>query len=689
MEITLTKEESELFDLLLGSLAYRKKKSIIRVAGGWVRDKVLKKESPDIDVALDDQTGVEFANGVNEYLAHLGQQTRTVAIIMANPDQSKHLETATLKVLGFDLDCVHLRAECYTDSRIPEIVAGTAFDDAQRRDFTINALFYNINTKCVEDLTGRGIQDLKSGTIRTPISPFITFQEDPLRVLRAVRFASRYGFQLTDELVAAAQSPDIKQALLSKISKERIYKECDGMIQRATAEKTCCPANAIMLLQELDIIDAVLPAQQTYKQHAEAAIAAAIAAANAKPVGGKKKRSATDDSLPLPQPPTAAAAATDDTIGLDNNTYGKSAPPPRGYDDNAMPISDYWYCEGVETACWLNVLLRGRGLLGLWPSKLGIVPPVGMTWASTIPGSALRLPEFQAEHAKLAYWAAVMTPLATANVMVKEKTHMRDVAISTVLLRDGLKVDLATVKGVQTLLDGMVAFNKHIDDCKLLIIQQEEGTMTTTTTTSSSSSSGSCSSSSSFAFESEWIQAVDTFGCILRNCKSLWRDALLLACAQRLALNSANSLQQTVDERWAFQDVDISPVQQQLIMSFIEIEHLIDTGMNMDGIWEMKPLMNGSELVKTFNLPKGPIIGHVMESMLIWQIRRRSRYITSSSTEAAAGICSSGSRCIDTSTTEEDLSEFTAYMHEHLPKLLSGASAADVAKETAAVYTTK
>ena len=82
----------------------------------------------------------------------------SVGVIKSNPDQSKHLETATLRVMGFELDFVNLRAEEYTDTRIPVMRIGTALEDAMRRDLTINALFYNLNRRTVEDFTGQGIQ---------------------------------------------------------------------------------------------------------------------------------------------------------------------------------------------------------------------------------------------------------------------------------------------------------------------------------------------------------------------------------------------------------------------------------------------------------------------------------------------------------------------------------------------------
>ena len=87
---------------------------------------------------------------------------------------------------------------------------GTPEQDAFRRDFTINSLFYNINTKEVEDYTGKGIEDMKLGVIRTPLAAKETFVDDPLRVLRAIRFASRFGFALDESLVEAASDDKVR-----------------------------------------------------------------------------------------------------------------------------------------------------------------------------------------------------------------------------------------------------------------------------------------------------------------------------------------------------------------------------------------------------------------------------------------------------------------------------------------------
>ncbi|KAJ8551178.1 hypothetical protein K7X08_000548 [Anisodus acutangulus] len=229
--IVLTEKEEEIFKRLIEVVEHYNLGTQLRVAGGWVRDKLLGKDCYDIDIALDNMYGREFCEKVNEYLSASGEETHGVGVIQCNPDQSKHLETARMRLSDVWIDFVNLRAEDYSEnSRIPTMKFGTAKQDADRRDLTINSLFYNINTRSVEDFTDRGIADLKSGKIVTPLPPKQTFLDDPLRVLRAIRFGARFGFILDEELKKAAADEDVRVAIADKISRERIGHEIDLMI---------------------------------------------------------------------------------------------------------------------------------------------------------------------------------------------------------------------------------------------------------------------------------------------------------------------------------------------------------------------------------------------------------------------------------------------------------------------------
>ncbi|XP_029152054.1 tRNA nucleotidyltransferase cca2 isoform X3 [Arachis hypogaea] len=240
-KIELSDIERRIFDRLLASLRHFNLQTQVRVAGGWVRDKLLAKDCYDIDIALDNMMGTEFAHKVKEYLVSIGEgkDVRGDGKIKSNPDRSKHLETATMRWLDMQIDFVNLRSEEYIkNSRIPSKQSfGTPEEDACRRDLTINSLFYNIHTDSVEDYTKRGISDLKSGRIVTPLPPKATFLDDPLRVLRAIRFGVRFEFTLDEDLKVAAACDDVKDALAAKVSKERIGKEVDLMISGNQAVK--------------------------------------------------------------------------------------------------------------------------------------------------------------------------------------------------------------------------------------------------------------------------------------------------------------------------------------------------------------------------------------------------------------------------------------------------------------------
>ena len=195
MSISLTEQESSLFSFLLETLEENGRSTVIRVAGGWVRDKLLGKESNDIDIALDDMMGKDFAEMINDKINNLRiaqdsnyQPRNRVRVIKANVEKSKNMEVAMIKVQGIMLDITNLRNAEYT--------IGTPLEDAMMRDVTINSLFFNVNESKVEDFTGKGFSDLMAGRIQTPSDPVWTFKDDAVRLLRAIRFSSRFQFEI-------------------------------------------------------------------------------------------------------------------------------------------------------------------------------------------------------------------------------------------------------------------------------------------------------------------------------------------------------------------------------------------------------------------------------------------------------------------------------------------------------------
>ncbi|CAK4705381.1 unnamed protein product [Aphanomyces euteiches] len=256
-KIDLTPAEEKLFEVLQFIRKKYAPKATLRVAGGWVRDKMLGIPSDDIDIALDTMTGEAFVKKILHFQNTAGVPAKGFYIVKKNAEQSKHLSCAAIKLLGHELDFVHLRNESYSDptSRIPTLseTLATPKEDAMRRDITINALFYNLSTRSIEDFTGKGLIDLDRGVIRTPLAPMETFLDDPLRVLRAVRFAAQYDFKLDSALRQAIQSERVQEALTKKVTRERIGIEVRKMLSGAN------PHQAITLLNQARLEAIVFP----------------------------------------------------------------------------------------------------------------------------------------------------------------------------------------------------------------------------------------------------------------------------------------------------------------------------------------------------------------------------------------------------------------------------------------------
>lgn len=252
-EINLTPDEKELFDTIRQIVGKVSPGTTLRVAGGWVRDKLLGKESDDIDFMVDNVSGEKIARLITKELGLEGPH-----IVEANPDASKHLETAGVKIpvssgVEFDLDFAMARQEVYSeDSRIPEIKPATPEEDAFRRDLTINSLFYNIMTGELEDFTGSGLSDLENNVIRTPLNPNKTFSDDPLRIFRTIRFVSRYNGHLDSSTLVAMSNPDLHEQIQKKVSKERIEQELTKTLKGPN------PVVALRLLKETGIFESIM-----------------------------------------------------------------------------------------------------------------------------------------------------------------------------------------------------------------------------------------------------------------------------------------------------------------------------------------------------------------------------------------------------------------------------------------------
>jgi poly(A) polymerase len=187
------------------------------LVGGIVRDRVLGlPREEDIDIVLEGDATA------------LAQFLFDARIADHPPVVYSRFGTAMVSIGGRQVELVGARSESYApESRKPEVALATLEQDVLRRDFTINTLLENLHTAEVLDLTGRGLQDLRLGMIRTPTDPAATFEDDPLRMLRAVRFAARFGFTIDEETESAIH---VKAGRLTIVSSERIRDELSKML---------------------------------------------------------------------------------------------------------------------------------------------------------------------------------------------------------------------------------------------------------------------------------------------------------------------------------------------------------------------------------------------------------------------------------------------------------------------------
>ena len=228
-------------------------KGKVFLAGGAVRDQELGHPIKDIDLVADAPNGgIEFANWMTR---KLGVHTD------GNPVTFPKFGTAKFNMRGVkhnghdlsdvDIEVVMPRTEKYTKgSRKPEVGAGTLAQDVERRDFTVNSLLQDLGTGEIMDLTGMGRDDIKRGIVKTPLDPDVIFTDDPLRMLRAIRFTTKYDWDLPMFMIKGIKR---NAEQINNISAERIRDELNKMLQ------TKSPDTAIRLLQVTGLSKHILP----------------------------------------------------------------------------------------------------------------------------------------------------------------------------------------------------------------------------------------------------------------------------------------------------------------------------------------------------------------------------------------------------------------------------------------------
>jgi poly(A) polymerase len=209
------------------------------VIGGFVRDLFLSRDSKDIDIVV-------LGNGI-EFAEKIGQHLKTKVAVF------KNFGTAMLKYNDLEIEFVGARKESYrSDSRKPIVENGTLEDDQLRRDFTINALAITLNNgdfgKLIDPFDG--IKDLEAKIIRTPLDPHLTFSDDPLRMMRAIRFATQLNFNIHESALDAIKN---QKERIKIVSKERITDELNKIILAKT------PSIGFKYLFDTGLLDLIFP----------------------------------------------------------------------------------------------------------------------------------------------------------------------------------------------------------------------------------------------------------------------------------------------------------------------------------------------------------------------------------------------------------------------------------------------
>jgi len=232
-------------DILEKLREFSKRKGVITyLVGGYIRDRLLRRKSSDIDIVME-ADALTFAK-------EFALQYR-----LPMPVFYGRFGTAMIEISGVKIEFATARKESYPDnSRKPDVEKATIEEDCARRDFTINAIAQNLITGEIIDFFN-GRQDIKKKIIRTPVSPDKTFYDDPLRILRGIRFATRLKFEIEKETLEGMKK---NVSRLSIVSIERISEE---LLKTLEARE---PSRGFYLMDEVGILDIVLPEVSALKE---------------------------------------------------------------------------------------------------------------------------------------------------------------------------------------------------------------------------------------------------------------------------------------------------------------------------------------------------------------------------------------------------------------------------------------
>ncbi|WP_288443247.1 HD domain-containing protein [uncultured Chryseobacterium sp.] len=241
MKINLNQNKNLKLFKIISEAAERNNQSIY-IVGGYVRDLLMnRKASTDIDFVTE-QSGIELAQNVA-----LDIDPKLKVSVF------KTYGTAMIKYKELELEFVGARKESYTEnSRKPEVEGGSLEDDQKRRDFTINAMAISLNKENFGELIDpfNGIEDLEKGILRTPLEPAQTYSDDPLRMMRAVRFASTLNFKIEENSLKAIQQ---EAERIKIVSMERIMVEFNKIM---LSEK---PSIGLRLMEQTGLMKLIIP----------------------------------------------------------------------------------------------------------------------------------------------------------------------------------------------------------------------------------------------------------------------------------------------------------------------------------------------------------------------------------------------------------------------------------------------
>ena len=241
MKVNLTQNKNLKIFKIISQVAYDRGQSVY-VVGGYVRDLLLGRKSPtDIDFVTE-SSGIELAQAVAK---SINPETK-VSIF-------KTYGTAMFRYENLELEFVGARKESYSaDSRNPQVEQGTLEDDQKRRDFTVNAMAISLNKDNFGELIDpfNGMEDMEQKILRTPLEPAQTYSDDPLRMMRAIRFASTLGFSIEQKSLEAIEK---EAKRIEIITVERIMVEFNKIM---LSEK---PSVGLEIMKKTGLLDIVLP----------------------------------------------------------------------------------------------------------------------------------------------------------------------------------------------------------------------------------------------------------------------------------------------------------------------------------------------------------------------------------------------------------------------------------------------